>query len=65
MGNGRDVGDGADLEAGGLQRADRLLAAGARALHVDLDLAHAVLHRSLGGAVGGERGGVGVLLRSP
>src|SRR6478752_9710115 len=49
--DGGDVGDGADLEAGRLERPDRLLAAGARTLHVDLDLAHAVLHRTLGRAV--------------
>src|SRR6478735_7206403 len=49
--DGGDVGDGADLEAGRLERTDRLLAAGARTLHVDLDLAHAVLHRTLGCAV--------------
>src|SRR6476619_281690 len=49
--DGGDVGDGADLEAGRLERADRLLTAGARTLHVDLDLAHAVLHRTLGRAV--------------
>src|SRR6187399_3760441 len=54
-----DVGDGADLEAGGLEGADRLLAAGARTLHVDLDLAHAVLHRTLGRAVSRERRRVG------
>src|SRR6476660_7739211 len=53
--DGGDVGDGADLEAGRLERADRLLTAGARTLHVDLDLAHAVLHRALGRAVRGER----------
>src|SRR5262245_10924908 len=52
--NGGDVGDRGDLEAGRLERPDRLLAAGAGALHVDLDLAHAVLHRALRGAVGGE-----------
>src|SRR3954463_15846277 len=53
-----DVGDGADLEAGRLERADRLLAAGTRTLHVDLDLAHAVLHRTLGRTVSRERGRV-------
>src|SRR4029079_6118328 len=56
--DGGDVGDRGDLEAGRLERTDRLLAAGARTLHVDLDLAHAVLHRPLGGAVGRERGRV-------
>src|SRR5882757_7825429 len=49
--DGGDVGDGADLEAGRLERTDRLLTAGARTLHVDLDLAHAVLHRTLRCAV--------------
>src|SRR5690349_4610665 len=55
---GGDVGDGADLETGGLQRADGLLAPGARTLHIDLDLAHAVLHGALGGAIGGQGSGV-------
>src|SRR6476659_10693719 len=53
-----NVGDGADFETGGLQRPDGLLATGAWALHVDLDLAHAVLHRPLGGAIGRQRGRV-------
>src|SRR5215211_2121821 len=52
--DGRDVGDGAHLEARGLEGADRLLAAGAGSLDVDLDLAHAVLHGALRGAIGGE-----------
>src|SRR5215218_2599089 len=38
---GRHVGDGADLEPGGLQRPDRGLAAGAGALDEDVDLLHA------------------------
>src|SRR3954468_17344644 len=54
-----DVGDCADLEAGRLERPDRLLAAGTRTLHVDLDLAHAVLHRTLGRTVSRESGRVG------
>src|SRR6266576_4451150 len=57
--DGGDVGDGGDLEAGRLQRTDRLLAAGARTLHIDLDLAHAVLHRTLGRAVGRQGRRVG------
>src|SRR6266576_6390672 len=57
--NGGDVGDGADLEAGRLERTDRLLSAGARTLHVDLDLAHAVLHGALRGTVGRQGRGVG------
>src|SRR5690348_17192934 len=51
--NGRDVGDRAHLEAGGLQGADRGLATGARPAHEDLDRAHAVLQRLLGGRLGG------------
>src|SRR6266568_9532464 len=55
-----DVGDGADLEAGGLQGADRGLAAGARTANEDLDRAHAVLERllrrGLGRLLGRERG---------
>src|SRR4051794_30484217 len=39
----RHVVDRADLEAGGLEGADRGLAARARALHEDVDLLHAVL----------------------
>src|SRR5699024_1457377 len=38
-----DVLDGADLEAGGLQRADRGLTTGPRALHEHVHLLHAVL----------------------
>src|ERR671912_2680330 len=40
---GGDVRDRADLEADGLDRADRGLTARARALDEDVDLAHAVL----------------------
>src|SRR5204863_5133135 len=50
--DGGDVGDGGDLEAGSLERPDRLLATGTGALHEDLDLAHAMLHGALGGPVG-------------
>src|SRR5206468_7951388 len=39
-----DVPDAEDLQAGGLQRADRRLAARARALDEDLDLLQPVLH---------------------
>src|SRR5258705_6204056 len=49
-----DICDGADFESCRLERADGLLAAGARTLDVDLDLAHAVLHRTLGRAVSRE-----------
>src|SRR3712207_4607638 len=49
-----DVVDRADLEASGLQRADRGLATGARALDEDVDLLHAVLLRLAGGRLGGE-----------
>src|ERR1700739_2191457 len=57
---GGDVGDRADLQAGGLQRPDRGLAARARALHEHVDLAHPVLLGLacgvLGGQLSGERG---------
>src|SRR6186997_2254088 len=53
-----DIGDGADFESCRLEGADRLLAAGAGTLDVDLDLAHAVLHRTLGRAVGREGRGI-------
>src|SRR3954470_23363541 len=56
---GGDVGDGADLEAGGLEGTDRGLPAGAGALHEHVDLLHAVLGglagRALGRHLGGER----------
>src|SRR5690349_2235087 len=54
-----DVLDRADLEAGGLEGADRGLAAGARTLHEDVDLAHAVLLRPAGGRLGGHLRGEG------
>src|SRR3954449_5669742 len=54
-----DVADGRDLQAGGLERADRRLAPGARALHEDLDLLQALLDALAGRRVsrhlGGER----------
>src|ERR1019366_5337730 len=57
-----DVLDRADLKAGRLERPDGGLAARARALHEDIDLAHAVLHRpahgGLGRHLGGERRGL-------
>src|SRR6185503_11666577 len=49
--------DTEDLEAGGLERADRGLAPGARALDEDLDLLQAVFHALLGAGVGGHLGG--------
>src|SRR5918996_420118 len=54
--------DGGDLEPGGLQRADRRLAARAGALHEHLHLLEAVLHalarRGVGRDLRGERGGL-------
>src|SRR3954470_16233696 len=58
VGDRRDVSDRGHLEARGLEGPDRLLATGAGTLDVDLDLAHAVLHRLAGGDVGGQRRGV-------
>ena len=62
VGRGRDVLDGADLEADRTQRTDRRLAARARTLDEDVDLLHAVLHRPTTGGLGchlrGERGGL-------
>src|SRR5690349_13791631 len=61
----RHVLDRAHLEAGGLQRADRRLAARARTLDEDVDLAHAVLLRTTRGGLGGElRGERGRLARA-
>src|SRR4051812_46224014 len=53
----RDVLDPGHLEAGGLKRADRRLAPGARALDVDLDFLEALLEALAGGRVGGHLGG--------
>src|SRR3954469_20024295 len=47
-----DVGDGADLEAGRLQRTDRGLTAGARTLDEHVDLLQAVLLGLAGGVLG-------------
>src|SRR6185503_7424760 len=61
----RDVFDDQDLEPGGLERADRRLAAGAGALHEHLHLLEAVLHPLAGGCVGGHlRGERGRLARA-
>src|SRR4051812_17365616 len=54
-----DVADAGDLQAGGLERADRGLAARARALDEDLDLLQALLDALAGGGVGGDLGGEG------
>src|SRR3954468_10253918 len=62
VGGGRDVLDGADLEADRTQGTDRGLAARARTLDEDVDLLHAVVHRPAAGGLGGhlrrERGGL-------
>src|SRR6201986_4890068 len=49
-----DVRDRADLQAGGLQRPDRGLAARTRALHEHVDLLDAVLLRLAGSVLGGQ-----------
>src|ERR1044071_1361445 len=54
-----DVPHAGDLEACGLQRPDRGLAARARALHEDLDLLHALLDALAGGRVGRHLSGEG------
>src|SRR5690606_27657987 len=51
--------DRSDLEASGLQRTDRGLAARAGALDEDVNLLHTVLLRLAGGRLGGHTGGVG------
>src|SRR2546421_11978923 len=53
----RDVTDAEDLEAGGLERADRRLATRARALDEDLDLLEAGLHPLARARVRGHLGG--------
>src|SRR5688500_12444736 len=54
-----DVPHAGDLEAGGLERADRGLAARTRALDEDLDLLHALLDALAGGSVRRHLGGEG------
>src|ERR671910_536539 len=54
-----DVPHARHLEPGGLQRADRGLAARARALDEDLDLLHALLDALAGGRVSSDLGGEG------
>src|SRR3954453_11702888 len=56
VGLGRHVADARDLQAGGLERTDRGLAAGAGTLDEDLDLLEALLHALLGGGVGRDLG---------
>src|SRR6185295_315948 len=56
---GGDVLDRADLEAGGLEGADRGLTAGAGTLDEHVHLAHAVLLRAAGGRLGGHLRGEG------
>src|ERR687891_2869700 len=55
----RDVADAEDLEPGRLERADRGLAPGARALDEDLDLLEPVLHALARARVGRHLGGKG------
>src|SRR5262249_25609390 len=50
--DGGDVADQRDLEPGGLQRAQRRLAARSGPLDVDGDRPHPVIHRLLGGVLG-------------
>src|SRR3954453_16953844 len=57
--SGRDVLDRADLEAGGLEGADRGLTAGAGTLDEHVHLAHAMLLRAAGGRLGGHLRGEG------
>src|SRR5436305_988295 len=52
-----DVLDAGDLQPGGLERADRRLASGTRALDIDLHLLKALLHALASGGVGGDLGG--------
>src|SRR5215469_16902994 len=52
--NRRHVLDGANLEAGRLERPDRGLTPRAWTLHENVDLAHAMLHRAAGGRLGGH-----------
>src|SRR5699024_11211681 len=57
VGLGRDIGDRAHLQAGGLERAERGLTTRAGALDKDIDLLHAVLLCLARGVLRGELGG--------
>src|SRR5215475_11989028 len=60
-----DIGDRPDLESRRGQRTDGGLPAGARTLDINVDLAHAVLHRAAGGGLSGQlRGERGRLARA-
>src|ERR1041384_6907746 len=50
----RDAGDRADLQADGVERAHRRLAAGPRALDAHLDVLHAAFLRGAAAALGGD-----------
>src|SRR5262245_52497835 len=65
VGNGCHISDLGDLEPYRLQGAERRLAAGARAHHLDLQHLHAVLHGLLARVLGGHLGGVGGGLARP
>ena len=65
MGDGRDVLDHGDLEAGGLQGADGRFAPGAGALDIDLDSLEAILLGMGGGGLGGRLRGERRGLRKP
>src|SRR6266566_102135 len=65
VGDRGDVLDGADLQAGRLQRPDRGFPAGAGAFHEHIDLPHAVLHGAARGGLGRHLGGVRRRLARP
>src|SRR5262249_31829084 len=50
--DGRDIADRGDAEPDGLQRPQRRFPARARSAHLDLERAHAVLHRLAAGVLG-------------
>src|SRR6476620_5284195 len=59
VGSGRDVLDGADLEADGTQRTDGGLTTRARTLDEDVDLLHAVVHGATASGLGSHLRGAG------
>src|SRR5512137_915902 len=60
--DGRNILNGGDFQADGLEGADSRLATGARALHSDLDFAHTVRHCLARGVLSDLLGGVGSAL---
>jgi hypothetical protein len=58
MGNRRHISDRDDADSSRLQSTNSCLTAGSRALHIDFDLAHSMIHRLACGRLGRHLGGI-------